>query len=86
MSRSDGRSWWRGWAISMLCAARLTSFKELLTNIYIKIMSKKTMKSKNRKLALSDIRQKNKELDKWNRILRIVIIIETMTAIIMAII
>lgn len=49
-------------------------------------MSKKTMKNKNRKLALSDLRQKNKELEKWNRILRIVIIIEIMTAIIMAII
>ena len=44
------------------------------------------MKSKNRKLSLSDLRQKNKELEKLNRILRIVIIIETMTAIIMAII
>jgi hypothetical protein len=49
-------------------------------------MSKKTMKSKNRKLSLSDLKQKNKELEKWNRILRIVIIIETMTAIIMAIV
>jgi hypothetical protein len=37
-------------------------------------------------MTLSDLKQKNKELDKWNRILRIVIIIETMTAIIMAII
>lgn len=44
------------------------------------------MKNKNRKLALSDLRRKNKELEKWNRILRIVIIIEAMTAIIMAII
>lgn len=44
------------------------------------------MNKEHRKLTLSDLRQKNKELEKWNRILRIVIIIETMTAIIIAII